>query len=35
MVNTRFRTATDEANAENESLVKAIPALERILAPSP
>src|SRR4051794_15510870 len=31
MVNTRFRTAAQEANAENESLVKAIPALERIV----
>src|SRR2546423_67629 len=31
MINTQFRTARNEQNAENESLVKAIPALERIL----
>jgi hopanoid biosynthesis associated RND transporter like protein HpnN len=31
MVNTQFRTAKAEKNAENESLVKAIPALERIV----
>ena len=31
MINTAFRTARDEKNAENESLVKAVPALERIL----
>jgi hopanoid biosynthesis associated RND transporter like protein HpnN len=31
MINTRFRTARDEKNAENESLVKALPALERIV----
>ncbi|MBI5773311.1 MAG: MMPL family transporter [Verrucomicrobia bacterium] len=31
-VNTQFRTAKREASAENESLVKAIPALERIIS---
>src|SRR5438105_893710 len=31
MINTQFRTASNEKNAENESLVKAVPALERIL----
>ena len=31
MVNTQFRTAKQEANAENESLIKALPALERII----
>jgi uncharacterized protein len=31
MVNYRFRTATEEATAENEALIKAIPALERIV----
>jgi hypothetical protein len=31
MVCTQFRTAKDEKNAENESLVKALPALERII----
>jgi hopanoid biosynthesis associated RND transporter like protein HpnN len=31
MVNTRFRTAKAEANAENESLIGALPALERIV----
>jgi len=31
MVCTRFRTAKEERNAENESLVKALPALQRIL----
>ncbi len=31
MVNTQFRTAKQETNAENESLVKALPALERII----
>ena len=31
MVNTQFRTAKREQNAENESLVKALPALERII----
>jgi hopanoid biosynthesis associated RND transporter like protein HpnN len=31
MVNTRFRTAKQEQNAENESLVKALPALGRII----
>src|SRR5438094_2748389 len=30
-INTQFRTATREANAENESMVKALPALERIV----
>src|SRR5881296_1689880 len=29
MVNTQFRTASRETNAENESLIKALPALER------
>jgi len=32
LVNQQFRTAKREENAENESLVKALPALERILA---
>jgi hopanoid biosynthesis associated RND transporter like protein HpnN len=32
MINTQFRTARDEKNAENDSLVKAIPALERIIS---
>ena len=32
MVNTQFRTAKREKNAETESLVKALPALERIVA---
>jgi len=31
MINTQFRTARNEQNAENDSLVKAVPALERIL----
>ena len=31
MINTQFRTAKEEKNAENESLIKAVPALERIL----
>ena len=31
MVNTQFRTAAREQNTENESLVKALPALERII----
>ena len=31
MVNTQFRTAKREQNAETESLVKALPALERII----
>ena len=31
MVNTQFRTAKREQNAENDSLVKALPALERII----
>jgi uncharacterized protein len=31
MINAQFRTARDEQNAENESLIKAVPALERIL----
>ncbi|HWI57463.1 MAG TPA: MMPL family transporter, partial [Bacillota bacterium] len=31
MVNTQFRTAAREANAESESLVKALPAMERIV----
>ena len=31
MVNTKFRTAKREENAENESLVGALPALERII----
>src|SRR6266478_566404 len=31
-INTQFRTATREANAENESMVKALPALERIVS---
>src|SRR6266496_3991444 len=32
MVNTQFRTAKPEKNAETESLVKALPAVERIVA---
>src|SRR5438876_2337830 len=32
LVNQQFRTAKREENAENESMVKALPALERILA---
>src|SRR5438094_169195 len=32
LVNQQFRTAKREENAENESLVKALPALERILS---
>lgn len=32
LVNTQFRTANPEANADNLALVKAMPALERILA---
>ncbi|HLP76938.1 MAG TPA: MMPL family transporter [Candidatus Paceibacterota bacterium] len=31
MINTEFRTARREANAENESMIKSIPALERIV----
>jgi hopanoid biosynthesis associated RND transporter like protein HpnN len=31
MLNTQFRTAKREQNAENESMVKALPALERIV----
>jgi hopanoid biosynthesis associated RND transporter like protein HpnN len=31
MINQQFRTATAEKNAENESLIKAVPALERIV----
>jgi uncharacterized protein len=31
MVNTQFRTATREQNAENDSMVQALPALERII----
>ena len=31
MINTQFRTAKQEKNAENDSLVKALPALERIV----
>jgi hypothetical protein len=31
LVNTMFRTAAREENAENESMIKAMPALERIL----
>src|SRR5439155_2711663 len=31
-INTQFRTATREANPENESMVKALPALERIVS---
>lgn len=31
MINTQFRTAAAEANAENESMVKAFPALQRIV----
>jgi uncharacterized protein len=32
LVNTQFRTASREENAENRALVKALPALERIIA---
>lgn len=32
MINTQFRTASAEANAENESMVKALPALQRIVS---
>src|SRR5207302_7412636 len=32
MINAQFRTAKAEKNAENESLVKALPALERIVS---
>jgi hypothetical protein len=32
LVNHQFRTAKREENAENESLVKALPAMERIIA---
>ncbi|MCX6927035.1 MAG: MMPL family transporter, partial [Verrucomicrobia bacterium] len=32
MICTQFRTAKQEANAENESMIKALPALERIIA---
>jgi predicted RND superfamily exporter protein len=32
MINAQFRTAKREQNAENESLMKALPALERIIA---
>jgi hopanoid biosynthesis associated RND transporter like protein HpnN len=31
MVNTQFRTAKEEKNAENDAMVKAMPALERIV----
>ena len=31
MINTGFRTAKQEQNAENESMIKALPALERIV----
>ncbi|HUS36533.1 MAG TPA: MMPL family transporter [Verrucomicrobiae bacterium] len=31
LINNQFRTAKQEANAENESLIKAIPALQRII----
>ncbi len=31
MINTEFRTAKQEQNAENESMIKAFPALERIV----
>lgn len=31
MVNTQFRTAREEKNAENDSMIKAMPALERIV----
>lgn len=31
MINTQFRTASAEANAENESMVRAFPALQRIV----
>src|SRR5262245_55109729 len=31
MVNTQFRTARDEKNAENDAMIKAMPALERII----
>ena len=32
MINTRFRTAKREANAENDSLIQALPAVERIVS---
>jgi len=32
LINTQFRTARNEKNAENESMVKALPALERIVS---
>ncbi len=32
MINTQFRTAKQERNAQNESLVRALPALERIVS---
>ena len=32
MINTRFRTAKREANAQNEALIKALPAVERIIS---
>ena len=32
LINTQFRTASREENAENRALVKALPALERIIA---
>src|SRR5260370_12763142 len=31
MVNTQFRTAREEKNAENDAMIKAMPALERIV----
>ena len=31
MVNTQFRTARDEKNAQNDAMIKAMPALERII----
>ncbi len=31
MVNTQFRTARDEKNAQNDAMIKAMPALERIV----
>jgi uncharacterized protein len=31
MINTQFRTASEEKNPENESLIKVVPALERIV----
>src|SRR6266436_7773345 len=31
MVNTKFRTAREEKNAENDAMIKAMPALERIV----